>query len=325
MNTNGFSIATQGPPSVLEFKPLELRDPAAGELLIRHTAIGLNYLDVYHRAGKYALPMPTGIGSEAAGVVEQIGADVSGFSVGDRVAYAGGAPGSYCEHRVVPTAKVIKLPDDIPDETAAAALLKGMTCEYLLNRTFELKSGMTILFHAAAGGVGLIAGQWAKAMGVNAIGVAGGAKKCALALEHGYAHVIDRTTQDVVEQVKSITNDAGVPVVYDSVGLATFEQSIACLAPRGLFVSFGATTGEAPAVAPGVLQKNGSLYFTRPTLVTYTDQRAELEQSANAVFDMIRSNKVKINVNQTYALKDAAMAHTDLEAAKTSGSTLLIP
>lgn len=325
MNTNGYSIAKQGPPSVLEFKSIELNEPGPNELLIRHTAIGLNYLDVYHRGGQYVLEMPMGIGSEAAGIVEAIGADVSQFAVGDRVAYAGGAPGAYCEQRVVATDKIIKLPDDISDQTAAAALLKGMTVEYLLTRTFELKSGMNIVFHAAAGGVGLIAGQWAKAIGVNAIGVAGGAQKCKLAMDHGYTHAIDRTQQDVVEQVMSITANAGVPVVYDSVGLATFEQSIACLAPRGLFVSFGSTTGEAPAVAPSVLQKNGSLYFTRPTLVTYTADRAELEQSANAVFEMIRSEKISVNINQTYALKDAAQAHTDLEAGKTSGSSLLIP
>lgn len=325
MNTNGFSITEQGPPSVLEFKALEIAEPGEDELLVRHTAVGLNFLDVYHRAGQYALPLPTGIGSEAAGVVEAVGAGVGNFKPGDRIAYAGGAPGSYCEHRVIPTAKVIKLPDDISDEQAAAVLLKGMTVEYLLNRVYEVTANESILFHAAAGGVGLIAGQWARALGANAIGVAGGADKCKLALDHGYTHIIDRKSQNIVDEVKSITKDAGVPVVYDSVGKDTFEQSIACLAPRGLLVSFGSTTGEAPAVAPSVLQKNGSLYFTRPTLVTYTAERAELEQSANAVFEMIRTGKVDVRINQTYPLKDAAIAHADLEAAKTSGSTILMP
>jgi len=323
--TNGFSITKQGPPSVLEFKTLPLGAPGTDELLIRHTAVGLNYLDVYHRGGQYAMQTPTGIGSEAAGVVEATGPGVTQFDVGDRVAYAGGAPGSYCEHRVVPIAKVIKLPDDISDQLAAAVLLKGMTAEYLLNRTYQVKAGESILMHAAAGGVGLIAGQWAAAIGANAIGVAGGPEKCALAKEHGYAHAIDRKSQDVVQEVMRITSDAGVPVVYDSVGEATFDQSIKCLAPRGLLVSFGSTTGEAPAVSPSLLQKNGSLYFTRPTLVTYTAERSELEQSAGEVFRLIRSGKLNVKINQTYPLKDAASAHADLEAAKTSGSTLLIP
>jgi NADPH2:quinone reductase len=325
MKTKGYSITEQGAPSVLQFKDLELGEPKAGEIGIRQTAVGLNYIDVYHRGGQYPMTLPTGIGSEAAGIVESIGDGVDQFGVGDRVAYAGGLPGAYCERRVVPTAKVIKLADDITDQQAAAVLLKGMTVEYLLNRVYQVKSGEKILFHAAAGGVGLIAGQWATALGAEAIGVAGGPEKCALAKDHGYAHVIDRKADDVVAKVMSITGNAGVPVVYDSVGEATFEQSIDCLAPRGLFVSFGSTTGEAPAVAPSLLQKKGSLYFTRPTLVTYTASRAELEQSAHAVFEMLRTAKINVKINQTYPLKDAAKAHTDLEAGNTIGSTLLIP
>ena len=317
-------FAAPGGTDVLKLETMVVPEPASGEVLLRHTAIGLNYQDIYHRTGFYPLPLPSGIGTEAAGIVERVGPGVTDLRAGDRIAYAG-AVGAYASHRVVPAARVVKIPDGVSDETAAAAMLKGMTVEYLLNRCYAVKPGQFVLFYAAAGGVGTIAGQWGRHLGATMIGVAGGAEKCRLAREHGYAEVIDRTREDVVERVKAITGGAGVPVVYDSVGKASFEASIKSLAPRGFFVSFGTTTGPPPPVEAGLLQKQGSLYFTRPTLVTYTAAREELVASAAAVFDMVSRGVVKVRIGARYPLADAVRAHADLEGGRTVGSSILIP
>lgn len=325
MRARVIRIAAPGGPDVLKEESITVPAPVAGDVRVRQTAIGLNYLDIYHRSGAYVLRMPSGIGSEAAGIVEEVGSGVSLVSVGDRVVYAGGAPGAYASHRNVAAERLVVIPDGVTDERAAAVMLKGMTVEYLLNRCHAVTPGESVLFYAAAGGVGLLAGQWGKFLGATMIGVAGGVDKCRLAREHGYAEVIDRTREDVVDRVKAITDGAGVPVVYDSVGKATFDASIACLAPRGLFVSFGTTTGPPPPVEAGTLQKQGSLYFTRPTLVTYTARREELVASATAVFDMVTRGVISVHIGARYALADAARAHADLEAGKTVGSSLLIP
>jgi NADPH2:quinone reductase len=318
-------FAAPGGPEVLKLETVELPDPGPGEILVRHEAVGLNYQDVYHRSGYYPLPLPSGVGTEAAGVVEKLGADVPGLKVGDRVAYAGGAVGAYADRRNVPAARVVKLPDGIGADQAAAMMLKAMTVEYLLNRCYALKAGEYALFYAASGGVGLFAGQWGRHLGAKMIGVAAGAEKCRTALENGYHAVIDRTREDVVERVKAITGGVGVPVVYDSVGKATFDASMKCLKPRGYFVSFGTTTGAPPPVEAGLLQKLGSLYFTRPTLVTYTAAREELEASANAVFDLVKRAVLKVHIGRRCPLADAGKAHQDLEAGRTVGSSVLIP
>jgi NADPH2:quinone reductase len=318
-------MAAQGSPDVLKIENVVLPEPAAGEAVIRQTAVGVNYLDVYHRSGYYTLPVPSGVGSEAAGVIERAGPGVTDVKAGDRVAYAGGPPGSYASHRVMPAARLVKVPDGVSDEIAAAVMLKGMTVEYLLNRCYRLQSGDQALFYAAAGGVGLLAGQWGRHIGAQMIGVAAGAEKCALAREHGYAHVIDRTKEDVVERVKAMTGGVGVPVVYDSVGKATYESSLKSLRPRGFFVSFGTTTGAPPPIEAGVLQKYGSLYFTRPTLVTYIATREELVASVDAVFDLLKRGVLQVHIGARYPLADASKAHADLEAGKTVGSSLLIP
>ena len=325
MNARILRFAGPGGPDVLKVETMTLPAPAAGEVLVRQTAIGLNYQDVYHRSGFYPLPLPSGVGTEAAGVVERIGSNVTGMRTGDRVVYAGGAPGAYASHRNVEAARLVAIPDGVTDEIAAAVMLKGMTVEYLLNRCYSVKAGEFVLFHAAAGGVGLLAGQWGRHLGATMIGVAGGADKCRVAREHGYAEVLDRTREDVEQRVKAITRGKGVPVVYDSVGRATFDVSIACLAPRGLFVSFGTTTGPPPPVEAGLLQKRGSLFFTRPTLVTYTARREELVRSAAAIFDMVIRGIVAVHIGARYVLADAARAHADLEAGKTVGASLLVP
>jgi len=318
-------FAAPGGPDVLKVETVALPEPAAGEVLIRQTAIGLNYQDVYHRSGVYPLPLPSGVGTEAAGVVECAGPGVTDLNTGDRIVYAGGPVGAYASHRVVPAARLVRIPDVVTDEVVAAVMLKGMTVEYLLNRCYAVKPGEFVLFYAAAGGVGLLAGQWGRHLGATMIGVAGGAGKCRLAREHGYVEVIDRTREDVVERVKAITGGAGVPVVYDSVGKATFDVSIKCLRPRGFFVSFGAITGSPPPVEAGLLQKQGSLYFTRPTLVTYTAAREDLVASAAAVFGMVTRGVVTAHIGARYALAEAARAHADLEAGRTVGSSLLVP
>jgi NADPH:quinone reductase len=325
MQANVVRFHEAGGPEVLKYESIDIGTCGAGQVLIKQTACGLNYLDTYQRSGSYKLPLPSGCGNEAAGVVEAIGPDVRDLKVGDRVAYAMGEPGAYASHRIFPAARLVKIPEGISDEIAAASMLKGMTTEYLLQRCAPLRAGHFALMYAAAGGVGLFAGQWAKAIGVNLIGVAAGAEKCALAKANGYHTVIDRTTDDVQARVREITGGKGVPVVYDSIGKATFETSINVLQPRGVFVSFGATSGLPPPVEASMLQKLGSLYFTRPTLATYAGSRADLELSSNAVFKHLKAGTVKPHIGHRYALADAAQAHTDLEAGKTQGSQILLP
>ena len=325
MKTRAIRMAKQGAPDVLILQDVDLGPPGPGQVLVRQTAIGLNFLDVYHRSGAYPLPVPSGVGSEGAGVVEAVGEGVTALKPGDRVAYQGGEIGSYAAHRVMPAARLVQLPDSVSDDVAAAIMLKGMTVEYLLDRCVPLKSGDFALTYAAAGGVGLLMGQWAKARGIKLIGVAAGPEKCALARSSGYFAVLDRKSDDIVARVKELTGGKGVPAVFDSVGKDTFETTLDCLAPRGFFVSFGATTGAPPPVEAGVLQKRGSLYFTRPTLMTYSGDPADYAASAKTVLDMVASGALKPHIGQRYALADAAQAHRDLEAGKTIGSTLLIP
>jgi NADPH2:quinone reductase len=325
MKVKAIQFKRTGGPDVLEYVDVEVGKPKAGEALVRHTAIGLNYIETYHRSGLYPLPLPSNLGTEAAGVVEAVGRGVKHVKPGDRVAYAGGTLGAYAEARVMNADKLIKLPAKISDEEGAAMMLKGMTVEYLICRTFPVKKGMTVLFHAAAGGVGLIAGQWLKDIGANSIGTAGGAAKCRLAKKHGFTHVIDYNTKDWVKEVKRLTKGVGVPVVFDAVGKSTWEGSLNCLARRGMMVSFGNASGAVAPFAPTALAGKGSLYLTRPSLLDYTATRKELELSAGRLIRMVSAGKVKIEVNQRYALKDAAKAHKDLEGRKTTGSTVLIP
>jgi NADPH2:quinone reductase len=323
--THAIRIHETGGPEVLRWEEVQIGAPGSGEARVRHTAIGLNYIDTYHRTGLYKLPLPVGLGVEAAGVVEAVGPEVMHVKPGDRVAYAGGAPGAYSEARIMSAAPLLKLPDGVSDRQAAAMMLQGLTAQYLLRQTYNVQAGETILFHAAAGGVGLIACQWAKALGVTVIGTVGSDEKAALAKANGCAHTIIYTRENFVERVKEISGGKGVPVVYDSVGKHTFPASLDCLQPRGLFVSFGNSSGPVAAFDLILLSQKGSLYVTRPTLATYTAPRANLEAMAADLFDMVKSGKVKIEPRQTYALKDAAQAHRDLEARKTTGSTILLP
>ena len=314
-----------GGPEVLQWQDVTLAKPGPGEVRLRHTAIGLNYIDTYHRSGLYPVPMPSGIGLEACGVVEILGEGVKGFKVGDRVAYGSGPIGAYAEARNIPVARIIKIPKAISDETAAAMMLKGMTVRYLLRETFKVKRGQTILLHAAAGGVGLILSQWAKALGVKVIGTVGSDDKIAIAKAHGCAHVINSRTEDVAARVREITNGKGVPVVYDGIGQATLEASLDSLQSRGLLVSFGNASGPVKAFDLGQLAAKGSLYVTRPTLFNYTASDEDFKATAADLVEMVKSGKVKIPVNQRYALRDAAQAHEDLENRKTTGSTVLLP
>lgn len=318
-------FSAPGGPQVLTVETAELGTPGPGEALVRQRAIGVNYMDVYHRSGLYPLPLPSGVGTEAAGVVENVGAGVMDFKTGDRVVYGSGTPGAYADLRNIPADRLLHIPEGVSEENAAAILMKGMTVEYLLNRCYALKPGEFALFYAAAGGVGLLAGQWGRHLGARLIGVASGPDKCRTALASGYFAVIDRAREDIVARVKEITGGAGVPVVYDSIGKATFDTSIKCLAPRGYFVSFGATTGAPPPVEAALLQKSGSLYFTRPTLVTYCSARPDMLASAQAVFDLHRKGILTAQIGQRYALADAVRAHADLEAGRTTGSSLLTP
>ncbi len=315
-----------GGPEVLKLEGVTLSPPGPGEVQIRQVAVGLNFIDVYFRTGLYksASGLPFVPGKEGAGIVTAVGDGVSLFGVGDRVAYAS-SDGAYASERNVEASQLVKVPDDISLETAAAMMLKGMTAQYLLNQTFKVGPETTLLFHAAAGGVGLIAGQWAKALGATVIGTAGSQDKIDLALAHGYDHVINYRTDDFVARVKELTDGRGVDVVYDSVGKDTYPASLDCLKSRGLWVSFGNSSGPVDAFSIGILAQKGSLFATRPTLFGYVSTRPALEACANSLFDIVQSNKVRININQTYPLADAGRAHTDLETRKTSGTTLLIP
>lgn len=318
-------IHANGGPEVMQWEEVEVGDPGPGQIRIKTSAAGLNYIDTYHRSGLYKLPLPLILGQEGAGSVTAVGPGVTDIKLGDRVAYASSPLGSYSEERLMQADRCVVLPAGITDQQAAGMMLKGMTAEYLLRRTYKVQPGETILFHAAAGGVGLIFGQWAKALGATVIGTVGSEDKARLAKAHGYDHVINYRTENFVERVKELTKGEGVPVVYDGVGKDTWDGSLDCLRPFGLMVSFGNASGAVPPFAIGTLAAKGSLYLTRPTLVTYTAKRADLVNSANALFDVVKTGKVKIETPQTYALKDAAKAHADLEARKTTGSTLLLP
>jgi NADPH:quinone reductase len=313
-----------GGPDVLRLADVPLADPAPGEARVRQTAIGVNYVDVYHRSGVYPLPLPTGVGVEAAGVVEAVGKDVKHVRAGDRVAYVA-TPGSYAEARVLPADRLVTLPPEIPDRTAAGAMLKGLTVQALVRRTYPVKAGETVLVHAAAGGVGTIMVQWLKALGAMVIATVGSDEKAKVARANGADHVIVYTREKVPERVREITSGAGVPVVYDSVGKATWEGSLDSLRPLGLMVTFGNASGTVPPFDVGVLGRKGSLYLTRPTVFSYIAKREDLERAAAEVFDVIRSGKVKVEVSRTFPLADAAEAHRALEARATTGSLVLLP
>ena len=325
MRTHAIRVHKTGGPDVLTWEDVEVGEPTAGQVLLRQTAIGLNYIDTYHRSGLYPVSLPSGIGLEGAAIVEKLGPGVSDFKIGDRVAYASAPIGAYAELRLYPADRLVKIPAGISDRQAAGMMLRGMTVEYLIRRTYAAKPGQSVLFHAAAGGVGLIATQWLKHLGVTVIGTAGSPEKMALAKAHGCAHVIDYRKEDVAKRVRELTGGKGVPVVYDSVGKDTFQGSLDSLAPRGMFVSFGNASGPVPAFEPAILAAKGSLFLTRPSLIHYTTTRADLLESANALFEVVTKGAVKIEVNQTHPLRDAAQAHRDLEARKTTGSTVLLP
>ncbi len=323
--TKAIRITETGAPDVMEYVDVELKAPGTGEVLVRQKACGLNFIDVYFRTGLYPQPLPGSLGMEGAGVVESVGADVSHVKVGDRVAYAGRPLGAYAEARVMPADILVKLPESISFETAAAMMLQGLTVQYLFRRTFRLQGGETILFHAAAGGVGLIACQWARALGVTMIGTVGSDEKAELAKANGCVHTINYNKENFVERVKQITEGKGVPVVYDSIGKDTFIGSLDCLAPLGMMVSFGSASGPVSPFGLNELATRGSLFLTRPSLFNYTAKRDDLETMAAELFSMIESGKIKIDINQRYDLKDVAQAHRDLESRKTTGSSILIP
>jgi NADPH2:quinone reductase len=321
-------ITAFGGPEQLQLVDVPVGEPGPGEIRIRHHACGLNFIDVYQRTGLYANPLPLTLGMEGAGVVEAVGEGVTHLAPGDRAAYASNPPGSYSEARVMPAKNVVRLPDGIAFDTAAGMMLKGLTAQYLLKKTRPvegLQAGDHVLFHAAAGGVGLIACQWAKALGLQLIGTAGGAAKCALALEHGAAFVIDYTREDFVARVKDITGGKGVKVVYDSVGKDTYEGSLNCLRPCVLMARFGNASGPVAPFAPGMLGPKGSLYVTRQTLFTHIATREATQAMADDLFAVVGSGAVKIRIDQRYPLADVAQAHRDLEARKTTGSTVLLP
>ncbi len=314
-----------GGPEVMRWEETSAGAPGPGEVQLRQSAVGLNFIDIYHRTGLYPLPLPATPGMEAAGEVLAVGADVSDLQPGDRVAYAGMPPGAYASERLIPAHRLVKLPPQISDQQAAAMMLQGMTVQYLLRRTYPVQPGDTILFHAAAGGVGLIACQWAKALGAKVIGTVGSPEKAALAKAHGCDHTILYHEEDFVAQVRELTAGEGVQVVYDSVGQETFLKSLDCLRPLGMLVSFGQSSGPVTSFDPGLLAAKGSLFLTRPSLMAYTAKREDLLSSATELFAVVTSGAVKIKINQTYPLEDAAKAHRDLEARKTTGSTVLIP
>lgn len=311
-----------GGPEVMKWQDVEVGKPGAGEVRVRHTAVGLNFIDVYFRTGLYPADLPLTTGMEAAGVIEELGSGVTGFKVGDRIAYAGRPIGAYSEARVMPADILIKIPENIDDRTAAAMMLQGMTTEYLLQRTYHVKRGDTILFHAAAGGVGLFACQWARHIGATLIGTVGSDEKAELAKAHGCTHTINYRTEDFSERVKEITEGKGVPVVYDAIGKDTFEKSLDCLSPRGLMVSFGNSSGPVKGFDLALLGAKGSLYITRPSLMTYTAKREDLEKSAGDLIKLVSDGAIKVNIGQTYPLSEARKAHEDLEGRKTTGSTV---
>ena len=314
-----------GGPEVMSWEEVEVGEPAPTEARVRHAAVGLNYIDIYHRTGLYPLPLPSGLGLEAAGVVEAVGTAVTDLRPGDRVAYAGGPVGAYSQVRCLPADRLLKLPDAIDFRTAAAMMLQGLTSAYLLRRTCRVEAGDAVLIHAAAGGVGLIACQWAKALGATVIGTVSNDAKAALATAHGCDHVIHYTREDFARRVREITGGAGVRVVYDGVGKDTFAGSLDSLQTCGMLVSFGNASGPVPPFDPLLLSQKGSLFVTRPTLMHYTAKRADLVALGSELFDVVGAGKVRIEVNQTYPLADVASAHRDLEARKHTGSTVLLP
>jgi len=318
-------IHEPGGPEVLRWDDVDVGEPGPLEAVVRHGAVGLNYIDVYHRTGLYPLPMQSGLGLEAAGTVTSVGDEVTGLVAGDRVAYASPPIGAYAQERRMPADRLVRLPDSIDDQTAAAVMLKGLTAQYLLRRTYRVQPGETILFHAAAGGVGSLACQWASHLGATVIGTVGSDEKAELARAHGCDHVIVYSREDVVERVNDITDGAGVPVVYDAVGQATWEASLDCLQRFGTMVSFGNASGPVEPIAPTLLAAKGSLYLTRPTVMDYTADRADLVSGAEEVFEVVGSGAVRVEVRQTYALTDAAQAHRDLESRRNTGSTVLLP
>lgn len=323
--SHGIRIDRVGGPEVLRWTELVVPAPGSGEATVRQQAVGLNFIDIYHRTGLYPLPLPAGIGLEGAGTIEAVGAGVTDLQVGDRVAYAGGPPGAYAEVRNIPADRLVKLPDAIDFRTAAAMMLQGLTAQYLLRRTYRVNPGDTILIHAAAGGVGLIACQWAKALGAQVIGTVGSDEKAALAKAHGCDHAIVYSRENFTERVREITAGEGVPVVYDAIGKDTFMGSLDCLRPLGMMVSFGNASGPVPPLDLLELSKRGSLFVTRPTLFTYAAKRSDLLAMAAELFAVVTSGAVRIEVNQTYPLKDAAQAQIDLAARRTTGSTVLLP
>ncbi len=324
--TKAVRIHAPGGPEALVYEDVEVPAPGPGEVLLDQGACGLNYIDVYHRSGLYPLPaLPAVIGMEGAGTVAAVGEGVVSLKPGDRVAYADVPPGAYAGQRLMPWHRLVKLPDAISDQQAAGMMLQGMTVEYLIRRTYQVQPGDTVLFHAAAGGVGLIACQWLNHLGATVIGTVGSAEKAELAKANGCHHTINYREEDFTTRVMELTEGAGVPVVYDSIGKDTFEGSLDCLRPRGLMVTFGNASGPVEAFNPGVLGQKGSLYLTRPSLMVYNARREDLEASAAALFEVVTAGKVKIAVNQTYPLSETAQAHRDLEARKTTGSTVLLP
>ncbi|HRQ58517.1 MAG TPA: quinone oxidoreductase [Azoarcus taiwanensis] len=323
--THAIVFRETGGPEVLEWSKIPLPDLGEGEVRLRQEAVGLNYIDTYHRCGMYPVPMPSGIGLEGAGTIEAIGPGVTELAVGDRVAYAGGPLGAYACERNMPADRLVRLPDALSFEQGAAMMLQGLTAQYLLRRTYRVQSGDTILIHAAAGGVGLIVCQWAKALGATVIGTVGSDDKAALARAHGCDHPIVYTRENFAERVREITKGEGVAVVYDSIGKDTFMDSLSCLRPLGTMVLFGAASGAVPPFDPQVLAQKGSLFLTRPTLFTYVAKRSDLVTMSSELFEAVTSGKVRIEVNQRYPLREAAQAHRDLEARRTTGSTVLLP
>lgn len=325
MMTHAIRLHQTGAPELMQWESIALPPPAAGEVRLRHHAIGLNYIDTYHRSGLYPLPLPSGLGQEAAGVVEAVGEGVSEVAVGDRVAYATAPLGAYAEARNVPADVLVPLPAALSFEQGAAMLMRGLTAQYLLRRTYRVQAGDTILVHAAAGGVGTIMCQWAKALGATVIGTVGSEHKAELARANGCDHPIVYTRENFARRVRELTDGEGVPVVFDSIGKDTFMDSLACLRPLGLMVSFGNASGAVPPVDIGVLARMGSLFLTRPTLFTYAARRSDLLAMASELFDLVVAGTLRVEINQRYALKDVAQAHRDLEGRRTSASSILLP